>query len=46
MEFFRIRKDIPFMRYALMFNMISIATFVIAVGALAVKPLNLGVEFT
>jgi preprotein translocase subunit SecF len=46
MEFFRIRKDIPFMRYALVFNIISVATFVIAVGALAVKGLNLGVEFT
>ncbi len=46
MEFFRIRKDIPFMRYALLFNIISIATFVLAVGALAFKGLNLGVEFT
>ena len=46
MEFFRIRKDIPFMRYALVFNIISLATFVIAVGALAAKGLNLGVEFT
>jgi preprotein translocase subunit SecF len=46
MEFFRIRKDIPFMRYALLFNMISVATFVIAVGALAIRGLNLGVEFT
>ncbi len=46
MEFFRIRKDIPFMRYALVFNLISVATFVIAVGALAIKGLNLGVEFT
>ena len=46
MEFFRIRKTIPFMRYALVFNAISVATFVIAVGALAFKGLNLGVEFT
>ncbi len=46
MEFFRIRKDIPFMRYALLFNIVSVATFLIAVGALAVKGLNLGVEFT
>ncbi|HUU71608.1 MAG TPA: protein translocase subunit SecF [Burkholderiales bacterium] len=46
MEFFRIRKDIPFMRYALVFNIISVATFLIAVGALGVKGLNLGVEFT
>ncbi len=46
MEFFRIRNDIPFMRYALVFNVISVATFVVAVGALAMKGLNLGVEFT
>ncbi len=46
MEFFRIRKDIPFMRYALVFNIISLATFLLAVGALAFKGLNLGVEFT
>ena len=46
MEFFRIRKDIPFMRYALVFNMISLVTFLIAVGALAIRGLNLGVEFT
>ncbi|MEK9652961.1 MAG: protein translocase subunit SecF, partial [Betaproteobacteria bacterium] len=31
MEFFRIKKDIPFMRFALVFNIISIATFLIAV---------------
>lgn len=46
MEFFRIRRDIPFMRYALIFNVISVLTFVIAVGALAVRGLHLGVDFT
>ncbi|HLF24039.1 MAG TPA: protein translocase subunit SecF [Burkholderiales bacterium] len=46
MEFFKIRKDIPFMRRALMFNVISIVTFVLAVIFLAVKGLNLGVDFT
>ncbi|MDA1330919.1 MAG: protein translocase subunit SecF [Proteobacteria bacterium] len=46
MEFFKIRQDIPFMRHALAFNVISIAMFVVAVVALAVKGLNLGVEFT
>ena len=46
MEFFRIRKDIPFMRYALVFNVISTITFVLAVGALAINGLHLGVEFT
>jgi preprotein translocase subunit SecF len=46
MEFFRIRRDIPFMRYALIFNVISIVTFVVAVGSLATRGLNLGVDFT
>jgi len=46
MEFFKIRNDIPFMRYALIFNVISILTFLIAVGALGFKGLNFGVEFT
>jgi preprotein translocase subunit SecF len=46
MEFFRIKRDIPFMRYALIFNVISILTFVIAVGALVVRGLHLGVDFT
>ena len=46
MEFFRIRRDIPFMRYALIFNIISLATFLIAVGALAFRGLHLGVDFT
>jgi preprotein translocase subunit SecF len=34
------------MRYALIFNVISIATFLIAVGSLAIRGLNLGVDFT
>ena len=46
MEFFRIRKDIPFMRYALVFNVISLITFLLAVFFLATKGLHLGVEFT
>src|SRR5918992_943893 len=46
MEFFRINRDIPFMRRALIFNIISVVTFVIAVGALAVRGLHLGVDFT
>jgi len=46
MEFFRIRKDIPFMRHALVFNVISLITFVLAVIFLATKGLHLGVEFT
>jgi preprotein translocase subunit SecF len=46
MEFFRIRKDIPFMRYAWMFNLISLVTFVLAVFFLAYRGLNFSVEFT
>ena len=46
MEFFRIKHSIPFMRYALFFNVISLITFFVAVGSLATKGLNLGVDFT
>ena len=46
MEFFKIRKDIPFMRYALTFNIISLATFLLAVALLAFKGLNFSIEFT
>ena len=46
MEFFRIRKDIPFLRHALAFNVISLITFVLAVVFLVTKGLHLGVEFT
>jgi len=46
MEFFRIRKDIPFMRHALVFNIISLITFVLAVFFLATKGLHLSIEFT
>ncbi|KAB2920395.1 MAG: protein translocase subunit SecF [Dechloromonas sp.] len=46
MEFFRIKKDIPFMRHALKFNIISLVTFLLAVFFLATKGLHLSVEFT
>ncbi len=46
MEFFRIRKDIPFMRHALVFNVISLITFVMAVVFLATKGLHFSIEFT
>jgi len=46
MEFFRIKHDIPFMRYALIFNVISLITFLIAVVSLAHRGLHLGVDFT
>ena len=46
MEFFRIKKDIPFMRHALIFNIISFITFLAAVFFLWHKGLHLSVEFT
>jgi preprotein translocase subunit SecF len=46
MEFFRIRRDIPFMRKALVFNVISFVTFLLAVFFLATRGLHLSVEFT
>jgi preprotein translocase subunit SecF len=46
MELFRIRKDIPFMRHALVFNIISLTTFVLAVFFLATRGLHLSIEFT
>ncbi|MGH8492353.1 MAG: protein translocase subunit SecF [Moraxellaceae bacterium] len=46
MEFFRIKKDIPFMRYALVFNILSLITFVLAVFFLFNRGLHLSVEFT
>jgi preprotein translocase subunit SecF len=46
MEFFKIRKDIPFMRYALVFNIISVITFLLAVFFLITRGLHLSIEFT
>ena len=46
MEFFRIKKDIPFMKHALKFNIISIVTFILAVFFLFYNGLHLSVEFT
>ncbi|HUG78043.1 MAG TPA: protein translocase subunit SecF [Burkholderiales bacterium] len=46
MEFFKIRRTLPFMRYALVFNIISVLTFLIAVLFLATRGLNFSVEFT
>ena len=46
MEFFKIRKDIPFMRHALIFNAISLITFLLAVFFLLSRGLHLSVEFT
>jgi preprotein translocase subunit SecF len=46
MEFFKIRRDIPFMRNALVFNLISLVTFLAAVFFLFSRGLHLSVEFT
>ena len=46
MEFFRIKKDIPFMKHALVFNAISFITFALAVFFLLTRGLHLSVEFT
>jgi preprotein translocase subunit SecF len=46
MEFFKIRRTIPFMRHALVFNVISVVTFLLAVFFLATRGLNFSVEFT
>jgi preprotein translocase subunit SecF len=46
MEFFRIRRDIPFMRHALVFNIVSLVTFLAAVFFLFTRGLHLSIEFT
>lgn len=46
MEFFKIRRDIPFMKNALVFNVISFVTFALAVFFLVTRGLHLSVEFT
>jgi len=46
MEFFRIKRDIPFMRHALVFNIISLVTFLAAVFFLFTRGLHLSIEFT
>ena len=46
MEFFRIRRDIPFMRYALILNVVSFLTFAAAVFFLATRGLHFSIEFT
>jgi preprotein translocase subunit SecF len=46
MEFFRIHRTIPFMRYSLILNAISLISFLVAVGFLVFRGLNLSVEFT
>src|SRR3954465_2978976 len=46
MEFFKIRRSIPFMRHAKVFNIISLLTFLAAVALLATRGLHFSIEFT
>jgi preprotein translocase subunit SecF len=46
MEFFRFKRDIPFMRHALVLNAVSFITFALAVFFLATRGLNPSIEFT
>lgn len=46
MEFFRIQRTIPFMRNALVLNLISLITFVAAVFFIATRGFHLSIEFT
>ncbi len=46
MEFFRVKKDIPFMRHAWLFNLISLAVVILSIFFLFARGLNLSVEFT
>ncbi|CAE6734217.1 protein translocase subunit SecF [Candidatus Nitrotoga fabula] len=46
MEFFKIKRDIPFMSYGKYTTTISLVTFILAVFFIATKGLNFGVDFT
>ena len=46
MEFFKIRRTIPFMRHAKIFNIISLVTFLVSVVLLFTKGLHFSIEFT
>ena len=46
MEIFRVKKDIPFMKYSKISAAISIATFILAIFFITLRGLNLGVDFT
>ncbi len=46
MELFRIKRDLPLMKHALVFNAISFITFAAAVFFLFSRGLHLSVEFT
>ncbi|WP_091194680.1 protein translocase subunit SecF [Formivibrio citricus] len=46
MEFFHVKRDVPFMSYGKLTTAISLVTFILAVAFLVIKGLNFGVEFT
>jgi len=46
MELFKIKHDIPFMRYGRITTTISLLTFILAILALSLKGLNFGLDFT
>lgn len=46
MEFFRINRTIPFMRHALVLNLISLVTFLAAIVFIVLRGFNLSIEFT
>lgn len=46
MEFFRFKRDIPFMSYGRITTAISLVTFILAIFFLCTRGLNLSVEFT
>jgi preprotein translocase subunit SecF len=46
MEFFRIHRTIPFMRHALVLNIISLVTFLAAVFFIVTRGFHLSIEFT
>jgi preprotein translocase subunit SecF len=46
MEFFRVKKDIPFMKFSKISAVISTTAFILAVFFIVIRGLNLGVDFT
>jgi|TARA_B110000037_G_C17032987_1_gene470333 preprotein translocase subunit SecF len=46
MEFFRVKKDIPFMKYSRISAVISTTAFILAIFFIIFRGLNLGVDFT
>ena len=46
MEIFRVKKDIPFMKYRSISALISTSIFILSIAFLTFKGLNLGVDFT